>query len=142
MALTANEVNQLKTAGYTDAQIAVMTEREAKKKIEAMNKAAESAVSGNGGQSSGGTGFASWANGLFGAVGTLGSAGFDFGSAYVASKSGTQAATAGGSAASGTGFVPQILAPENRSNLIWIIVGGVVAVGLGVALYFGFRNNK
>lgn len=140
MALTANEVNQLKTAGYNDAQIAVMTEREARQKITALNGTVDGSTAGGSGLP--GKGTSSWLGDMFGMIGDLGTAGFGFGSTYVASKNGQQPGTTGGAATtSGTGFVPQILAPENRSNLVWIILGGAAAIGLGIALYFGFRNR-
>lgn len=139
MALTATEISQLKSAGYTDTQISVMTEREARKKIEALGGTVEGSTAGGSGLPSGGTGFAAYAGDLFGALGRIGESAFNFGGTVVSSRNGAQTQTGVNNA--GTGFMPQILAPENRSNLVWYVVGGLVFVGLGVALYFGLRKK-
>lgn len=139
--LTANEVNQLKAAGYTEAQISAMTDREARKKIEAIGGTVEGSTAGGSGlPSGGGGGFSAYAGGLFDALGKIGESAFNFGSTYVATQNGAQTQTQAANN-TGTTFVPQIFAPENRSNIIWYVLGGVAFIGLGVALYFGLRKK-
>jgi len=136
MALTTQEITQLKTAGYTDSEINVMTEREARKKIEALGGTTSTATTG----ANSGGGF--WANssGLFGAIGSLSTAAFGFGSNYVNSQAGLPTGNTATPADNRSSYIPEVLRPENNNNLIWWIVGGVVVVGGIIGLVLAFRK--